>query len=105
MSREKQAPGDGTGERAERLVETADLPGNNLSRARPVPCEIAKQDTPLNMRRLTPSLAAVKGSAERRAIPYRRLVRETLEPAVTRKWDRSLRPAGKADPARRSHSI
>ena len=45
--------------------------------------EFEKKDEQINMRIPKPLLAAVKARAKARGIPYTRLIRETLEKAMT----------------------
>ena len=68
---------------AERFVATADLTHYDLSGARSVRFEFEKKSEQLNMRVPKPLLDAVKARAKARGIPYTRLIRETLEHAVT----------------------
>jgi len=60
-----------------------DLSGLDFSQFKPVRFEFEKKDTQLNMRLPKPLLAAVKTRAKARGIPYTRLIRETLERAMT----------------------
>jgi predicted DNA binding CopG/RHH family protein len=68
---------------AERFVATANLTHYDLSGARPVRFEFEKKSEQLNMRVPKPLLDAVKAWAKARGIPYTRLIRETLEHAVS----------------------
>ncbi len=79
----KKIPTFATDEAAERFVATADLTAYNLSGFRPVRFEFAKKDARLNMRLPVALLNAVKARAKVRGIPYQRLIRETLEQAIT----------------------
>ncbi len=79
----KKIPTFATDEAAERFVATADLTAYDLSGFRPVRFEFAKKDARLNMRLPVALLNAVKARAKVRGIPYQRLIRETLEQAIT----------------------
>ncbi|MBI3795651.1 MAG: BrnA antitoxin family protein [Deltaproteobacteria bacterium] len=79
----KKIPTFKTDAEAERFVATADLTKYDLSGARPVRFEFEKKDGQLNMRVPKSLLDAVKARAKARGIPYTRLIRETLEQAMT----------------------
>jgi predicted DNA binding CopG/RHH family protein len=68
---------------AEQFVETADLTDYDLSGFQPVRFEFDKKAARLNMRLPVSLLDAVKARAKARGIPYQRLIRETLEQAIT----------------------
>jgi predicted DNA binding CopG/RHH family protein len=68
---------------AEHFVETADLTDYDLSGFQPVRFEFDKKAARLNMRLPVSLLDAVKARAKARGIPYQRLIRETLEQALT----------------------
>jgi predicted DNA binding CopG/RHH family protein len=68
---------------AEHFVETADLTDYDLSGFQPVRFEFDKKAARLNMRLPVSLLDAVKARAKARGIPYQRLIRETLEHALT----------------------
>lgn len=68
---------------AEDFVANADLTEYDLSGLRRVRFEFEKKAAQLNMRIPKPLLDAVKARAKARGIPYTRLIRETLEQAVT----------------------
>lgn len=70
---------------AEVFVETADLTKYDLREAKPIRFEFEKKSSRVNMRLSRPLLAAVKGHAKARGIPYQRFIREALEHAVTAK--------------------
>ncbi|MGH8614558.1 MAG: CopG family antitoxin [Gammaproteobacteria bacterium] len=79
----KKIPTFKTDAEAERFVATADLTQYDLSGARPLRFEFEKKDEQLNMRVPKSLLDAVKARAKARGIPYTRLIRETLEHAMT----------------------
>ena len=79
----KKIPTFRTDAEAERFVATADLTQYDLSGAKPVRFEFEKKDAQLNMRVPKPLLERVKARAKARGIPYTRLIRETLEQAMT----------------------
>jgi predicted DNA binding CopG/RHH family protein len=64
---------------AEHFVETADLTDYDLSGFQPVRFEFDKKAARLNMRLPVSLLDAAKA----RGLPYQRLIRETLEQALT----------------------
>jgi predicted DNA binding CopG/RHH family protein len=67
---------------AERFVEKADLSKYDLSGLRPARFEFEKKTAQLNMRLPKPLLEAVKRRAQKRGIPYTRLVREIIEQEI-----------------------
>jgi predicted DNA binding CopG/RHH family protein len=67
---------------AERFVEKADLSKYDLSGLRPAQFEFEKKTAQLNMRLPKPLLEAVKRRAQKRGIPYTRLVREIIEQEI-----------------------
>lgn len=79
----KRIPTFKTDADAERFVETADLTKYDLSGFRPVLFEFEKKAARLNMRLPLSLLNAVKARAKARGIPYQRLIRETLERAIS----------------------
>ncbi len=78
----KRIPEFTTDDDAERFVNTADLAQYDLAGFKPVQFEFQAKTAQLNMRLPQALLNAVKESAKARAIPYTRLVRETLEELV-----------------------
>ncbi len=60
-----------------------DLSGLDFSQFRPVRFEFDRKDEQINMRVPKSLLQAVKARAKERGIPYTRLIRETLEQAMT----------------------
>ncbi len=68
---------------AERFVATADLTKYDLSDAKLMRFEFERKDGQLNLRVPKSLLDAVKKRAKARGIPYTRLIRETLEHAMT----------------------
>jgi predicted DNA binding CopG/RHH family protein len=72
-----------TDEEAEAFLEQ-DLSDLDFSQFKPVRFEFEKKVARVNMRLPETLLKAVKERAQARGIPYRRLIREALEQAVTR---------------------
>ena len=62
-----------------------DLSDLDFAQFKPVRFEFEKKDGQINMRVPKALLAAVKAQAKARGIPYTRLIRETLEHAMTTK--------------------
>src|SRR5271165_1298836 len=60
-----------------------DLSELDFSQFKPARFEFEKKDQQINMRVPKPLLAALKARAKARGIPYTRLIRETLERALT----------------------
>jgi len=60
-----------------------DLSDLDFSQFKPVQFEFEKKDEQINMRVPRRLLAALKSRAKTRGIPYTRLIRETLERAMT----------------------
>ena len=60
-----------------------DLSDLDFSQFRPVRFEFEKKEDQINMRVPKSLLAAVKARAKERGIPYTRLIRETLEQAMS----------------------
>jgi predicted DNA binding CopG/RHH family protein len=60
-----------------------DLSELDFSQFKPVRFEFEKKDQQINMRVPRPLLLALKARAKARGIPYTRLIRETLERAMT----------------------
>ena len=81
----KPIPTFETDQDADRFVETADLSEYDLSGARPVQFEFDKKDARVNMRLPQGLVDALKDKAQRRGIPYQRLIREALERIVSSK--------------------
>jgi predicted DNA binding CopG/RHH family protein len=78
----KKIPTFRTDAAAERFVEKADLSKYDLSGLRPARFEFEKKTAQLNMRLPKPLLEAVKRRAQKRGIPYTRLVREIIEQEI-----------------------
>jgi len=78
----KKVPRLRTDEEAEAFLEQ-DLSHLDFSQFKPARFEFEKKDEQLNMRVPKPLLDAVKARAKARGIPYTRLIRETLEQALT----------------------
>jgi predicted DNA binding CopG/RHH family protein len=78
----KKIPAFKTDAAAERFVEKADLSKYDLSGLRPARFEFEKKTAQLNMRLPKPLLEAVKRRAQKRGIPYTRLVREIIEQEI-----------------------
>jgi len=78
----KKIPAFRTDAAAERFVEKADLSKYDLSGLRPARIEFEKKTAQLNMRLPKPLLEAVKLRAQKRGIPYTRLVREIIEQEI-----------------------
>lgn len=79
----KKIPAFKTDAAAERFVEKADLSKYDLSGLRPARFEFERKTAQLNMRLPKPLLEAVKRRAQKRGIPYTRLVREIIEQEIT----------------------
>ena len=79
----KKIPAFKTDAAAERFVEKADLSKYDLSGLRPARFEFEKKTAQLNMRLPKPLLEAVKRRAQKRGIPYTRLVREIIEQEIS----------------------
>ena len=60
-----------------------DLSDLDFSQFKAARFEFEKKDEQINLRIPKPLLAAVKARAKARGIPYTRLIRETLEKAMT----------------------
>jgi predicted DNA binding CopG/RHH family protein len=69
-------------EEAERFVAEADLTEYDFSEMKPVRFEFEKKEARVNMRLPASLLEAVKSKAQKRGIPYQRLIREAIEEAV-----------------------
>ncbi len=78
----KKIPAFKTDAAAEHFVEKADLSKYDLSGLRPARFEFEKKTAQLNMRLPKPLLEAVKRRAQKRGIPYTRLVREIIEQEI-----------------------
>ena len=78
----RKIPAFKTDAAAERFVEKADLSKYDLSGLRPARFEFEKKTAQLNMRLPKPLLEAVKLRAQKRGIPYTRLVREIIEQEI-----------------------
>jgi predicted DNA binding CopG/RHH family protein len=81
----KSVPMLPTDEVAETFVETADLSQFNLSGFKPVQFELAAKDQSIHLRLPAPLLQTIKTAAAKQNIPYSRLIRITLEQALTAK--------------------
>jgi predicted DNA binding CopG/RHH family protein len=78
----KKIPAFKTDAAAERFMEKSDLSKYDLSGLRPARFEFEKKTAQLNMRLPKPLLEAVKLRAQKRGIPYTRLVREIIEQEI-----------------------
>ena len=78
----KKVPRLKTDKEAEAFL-AKDLAGLDFSQFKPARFEFEKKDEQINMRVAKPLLAAVKAWAKARGIPYTRLIRETLEQAMS----------------------
>jgi predicted DNA binding CopG/RHH family protein len=78
----KRVPKLKTDSAAERFL-AQDLSKLNFSQFKPVRFEFEKKDEQINMRVPRPLLLALKARAKARGIPYTRLIRETLERAMS----------------------
>ena len=78
----KKVPKLKTDKAAERFL-AQDLSGLDFSQFKPARFEFEKKDEQINMRVPKPLLLALKARAKERGIPYTRLIRETLERALT----------------------
>ena len=78
----KPIPTFASDEATERFVATVDLADHDLSGTVPVRFEVEKKDARMNIHLPASLLAALEERAERRGIPYQRLVRAALEEAV-----------------------
>ena len=79
----KAIPEFHTDKDAKRFVEQADLSQHDLTGFVPTRFEFQPKTVQLNMRLSPHLLDAIKASAQARGIPYTRLIRETLEQAVS----------------------
>jgi predicted DNA binding CopG/RHH family protein len=75
----KQFPRLRSDEEAEAFIETADLSEYDFSQFKPMRFEFENKSARVNMRLPESLLEAVKKRAEKRGIPYQRLIREALE--------------------------
>jgi len=66
-------------EEAERFIEEADLTEYDLSAMQPMRFEIAKKTARVNLRMPEGMVDALKKLAEKRGVPYQRLIREGVE--------------------------
>jgi len=78
----KKVPRLKTDNAAERFLGQ-DLSRLDFSQFKPVRFEFEKKDEQINMRVPRPLLLALKARAKARGIPYTRLIRETLERAMS----------------------
>lgn len=78
----KRVPRLKTDKEAEAFL-AQDLSDLDFSQFKPVQFEFEKKDEQINMRVPRRLLAALKSRAKTRGIPYTRLIRETLERAMT----------------------
>jgi len=80
--KKKRVPRLKTDKAAEAFL-AQDLSQLDFSQFQPVRFEFEKKDRQINMRMPGPLLAALKVRARARGIPYTRLIRETLERAMS----------------------
>jgi predicted DNA binding CopG/RHH family protein len=78
----KRVPRLKTNKEAEAFL-AQDLSDLDFSQFKPALFEFEKKDEQINLRVPRPLLAALKARAKARGIPYTRLIRETLERALT----------------------
>ncbi len=78
----KKVPKLKTDKAAEKFL-AQNLSELDFSQFKPARFEFEKKDEQVNMRMPRPLLAALKARAKARGIPYTRLIRETLEEALT----------------------
>lgn len=78
----KRVPRLKTDKEAEAFL-SQDLSDRDFSQFKPVQFEFEKKEEQINMRVPRSLLAALKARAKARGIPYTRLIRETLERALT----------------------
>jgi predicted DNA binding CopG/RHH family protein len=78
----KKVPRLKTDKEAETFL-AQDLSDLDFSQFKPARFEFEKKDEQINMRVPRLLLAAIKARAKARGIPYTRLIRETLERALT----------------------
>jgi predicted DNA binding CopG/RHH family protein len=78
----KNVPKLKTDKQAERFL-ARDLSELDFSQFKPARFEFERKDEQINMRVPRLLLAALKAKAKARGIPYTRLIRETLERAMT----------------------
>ena len=81
--KKKRVPRLKTDKAAETFL-VQDLSQLDFSQFQPVRFEFENKDRQINMRVSAQLLAALKAQAKARGIPYTRLIRETLERAVSR---------------------
>lgn len=75
----KQFPRLRSDEEAERFLETADLSEYDFSQFKPMRFEFENKSSRVNFRLPDSLLKALKLRAEKRGIPYQRLIREAIE--------------------------
>ena len=80
--KKKRVPRLKTDKAAEAFL-AQDLSQLDFSQFQPVRFEFEKKDRQINMRMPGPLLAALKARARAQGIPYTRLIRETLERAMS----------------------
>lgn len=66
-------------EEAEDFVDTADLSEYDFSGFRPMQFEFAAKTARVNMRLPEAQLRAVKAEAQKRGLPYQRLIRDLID--------------------------
>lgn len=74
----KPIPTFKTDQDAERFTDTADLSEYDLSNFRPMRFEFEDKSARMNLRLPESQIEALKAEAERRGMPYTRLVREFI---------------------------
>lgn len=78
----KKLPVFQSDEEAADFIDNADLSEYDLSEMKPYRFEFEKKEARVNMRLPASLLDAVKSKAQKRGIPYQRLIREAIEEAV-----------------------
>ena len=81
----KKLPRFRSDKEAEDFVEKADLTEYDLSAMRPIRFEFQPKSERVNMRVPRQLLDAVRASAAKAGVPYKRFIRQALEDAVQRK--------------------
>lgn len=83
-NRAKPFPRFDTDEEAERFIATADLAEYDFSNFKPTRFEFEPKAAQINMRVPQTLLDALKQRAQKRGIPYTRVIRELIEREVAR---------------------
>ncbi len=78
----KKWPALRSDEEAERFVEEGDLSEYDFSQMVPMRFEIEKKTKQINLRMPESMVEALKQRAQKRGVPYQRLIREAIEKAL-----------------------